>query len=97
MLGDKSLGDKGRRNSSPRVTRLILRKSLSLRQIFVAAISCTNSNQFATKLAKAELSHSACVHFGNKSLRQIIYEPMRERHIEFGRPPIIPVARKGYG
>ena len=70
---------------------------VNFEKIIVAAISCTNSNQFATKLAKAELSHSACVHFGNKSLRQIIYEPKRERHIEFGRPPVIPVARKGYG
>ena len=60
---------------------------MSLRQNFVAVISRTNSDQFefvrliaATKLAKAALSHRVYTS-GNKSLRQNINEPMRERHM----------------
>ena len=56
-------------------------------QNFVAAISRTNSNQFefvrltsATKLAKAALSDLVYTS-GNKSLRQNINKPMRERHM----------------
>ena len=83
-LGDKSLRHVAgtcRRNNSPRVTRLIFMK------IIVAAICRANSNQFefvrlvaATKLAKAAKSHSVYTS-GNKSLRQCINEPMRERHM----------------
>ena len=59
----------------------------SFMKIIVAAISRTNSNQFefvrlvaATKLAKAALSHRVYTS-RNKSLRQNINEPMRERHM----------------
>ena len=55
--------------------------------IIVAAISRKNSNQFefmrliaATKLAEAALSQRVYTS-GNKSLRQNINEPMRERHM----------------
>ena len=48
-----------RRNNSPCVTRLILWKSLSLRQNFVAAISRTNRGD---KISESSVV-AACVHF----------------------------------
>ena len=61
--------------------------TVNFMKIIVAVISRTNSNQFefvqliaATKLAKAALSHRVYTS-GNKSLRQNIDEPMRERHM----------------
>ena len=62
-------------------------KSLSLRQNFVAAISCTNSNwfEFVRQNKRKQPCCSVCKH-----LRQNLNQPMREhpsvsRHVKFER------------
>ena len=67
--------------------QIALCDTVNFMKIIVAAVSRTNANQFefvrliaATKLARAALSHRVYTS-GNKSLRQNINEPMRERHM----------------
>ena len=90
-LGDNSLRHVAgpcRRNNSPRVTRLIFMKimvvaaaefyrldlSHEFKPVWIRATSCNDEISESSDVAP-------CVHFGNKSLRQCINDPMRERHM----------------
>ena len=79
-----------RYNNSPCVTQLILWKSLSLRQNFVAAISRTNSNWFEIRATNRgdKISESsvvaACVHF-RQQVAATKYKWTNER-ASYGQP-----------